>query len=160
MMGGLSADHGRRFQRMIDDLVVQAEADGAVLCDEMGHHLAQTSFEGIEDVQGLTAVAAGTISATKELARLLGERCFEAVFHRGATRSLYFQSLPGGAFLAVVFSRRTTAGIVKHYIDRLTDELAPLLRDALAVASVVPSIHGTPLEMQISDPFLSPKETL
>ena len=153
MVGGLSADHGRQLKKLVEDLVVQTEADGALVSDEMGNVLAQSEVDGVEDVQGLSAVSAGTISATKELAKLVGEESFDAIFHRGRQRGLYVQSLPCRYFLLVVFGRRTTPGIVKHYVDRMCGELAPLLQD-VANAPLLSGAGAGHLELAHDEPFL------
>jgi predicted regulator of Ras-like GTPase activity (Roadblock/LC7/MglB family) len=104
----------RKFQHILRNLVEHAEADGCVLCGEVGHVIAQYGTTGT-DSEIISALGAGVFSASRELARLLGEDKFSAVVHQGEKKSVYIGSVNAEVLLVVAFSIEASLGLVKLY---------------------------------------------
>lgn len=110
----LSRSDERKFQHILRDLVEHAEADGCVLCGEVGHVIAQHGVGGA-DSELISALGAGVFSASRELARLLGEDKFSAVVHQGEKKSIYIGAVNTEVLLVVTFSIEASMGLVKLY---------------------------------------------
>jgi predicted regulator of Ras-like GTPase activity (Roadblock/LC7/MglB family) len=128
MAFGLSAEQGRVLNVAIADFVVQADAAEALLTDNTGNVLAQRSDRDAGTVQTIAALCSGAFCATKELAKLVGERTFLSISHQGEEKCIYVRSLADQFLLLVLFGRGTTEGLVKLYVRHLAETLEPLLR--------------------------------
>lgn len=142
-MIGLSLDveQARALNRIVTDLLVQAEASVVLLTDIGGNVLAQEPQRTDPQLQTMAALAAGAFSATRELARLTGETAFRSVSHEGEKTSLFVQSLTDDFLLVIVFQRTTTLGLVKLYGRQAATDLSPLLGD-LRHQSPAPTRYG------------------
>jgi predicted regulator of Ras-like GTPase activity (Roadblock/LC7/MglB family) len=144
---GLSIEQGRLLTRAISDLLVQSEAQGAVLCDDIGNVLAQAAMGEGDTVQTIAALGAGAFVATRELAALIGEPAFQSICHQGAAASIYVRSVASGFLLFVIFTHSTTAGLVRLYVDRLSEELMPTLQQVARQTSVGAGGAGVTFEL-------------
>ncbi|MCE9614394.1 MAG: roadblock/LC7 domain-containing protein [Lentisphaerae bacterium] len=137
-MTGLTLDieQARALNRVVTDLLVQAEASVVLLTDIGGNVLAQAPQRNDPHLQTMAALAAGAFSATRELARLTGETAFRSVSHEGEQTSLFVQSLNEDFLLVIVFQRTTTLGLVKLYGRQAATDLAPMLGEVRHQAPV------------------------
>lgn len=129
MVTVITVEQSRVLSKAISDLIVQAEASEAYLADEDGNVIAQTSSHDSASVQSIAALSAGSFSATRQLAGLLGESMFQSVFHQGHNTNLYMQSIASQFLILVVFARNTTVGLVKLYVKKMIEDLEPLLQE-------------------------------
>lgn len=113
---------------VLTDLAAQAEAEAVFLGDAGGNILACISPPGSETVQTIAALAAGSFSATRELAHMIGETSFSSIYHKGENSSIYIQTIEGAFLLLVIFGKGTAVGLVKLYVDKASQELAPFLQ--------------------------------
>ena len=88
------------------------------------------------DLDTISALVAGSSAATKEMARLLGEEEFTAMFHQGERDNIQLSLVGDRALLTILFDDRTAVGMVHLYAGRTADQLAGIYRDALARAPV------------------------
>jgi predicted regulator of Ras-like GTPase activity (Roadblock/LC7/MglB family) len=117
----------RLMTSVLTDLAAQAEAEAVFLGDAGGNILACISPPGSEAVQTIAALAAGSFSATKELARMIGETSFSSIYHKGENSSIYIQTVAGAFLLLIIFGKGTAVGLVKLYVDKASQELEPFL---------------------------------
>jgi len=132
MAVGLSVDQGRLLNGAVSDLIVKAEAEGAILCDDAGNVLAQAAMGQASHVQTIAALGAGSFAATRELAAMIGEKSFQSIHHQGEKANIYVRSVASVFFILVVFEKKTTAGLVKLYVERMSEEIRPTLRQVAA----------------------------
>ena len=109
-------------RKILQDLLVRAEADGCVVCDCGGYVLAQEG-RGAQDPLLLSALGAGVFGASRELARLLGEDEFSAVFHQGERKSIFIRAVDTDILLVIIFSNSASVGLVKFYAAPAASEL-------------------------------------
>ena len=121
MTGVLTAEQGRQLTQAVSDLLVQAEATAVLLADVGGNIIAQ--FPVQNENETIAALAAGSFSATRELASLSGESSFNSIIHEGRDTSIYLQSISGQYILLVIFQKTTTTGLVKLYTQKMAKEL-------------------------------------
>jgi predicted regulator of Ras-like GTPase activity (Roadblock/LC7/MglB family) len=128
----ISLEQSRALETALGDLVFEAEAAAAVLSDQGGNVLANTRGPEGFGLDTLSALAAGSYAATRELARQLGESEFQSVYHHGENTSIYIQGVASACLLTVIFDNQTTTvGLVKLYSGKLLQQMAPLLADLL-----------------------------
>ncbi|MBS1241377.1 MAG: hypothetical protein H6R40_804, partial [Gemmatimonadetes bacterium] len=64
-----------------------------------------------------------------QLARMLGEVEFGALFHQGERESLYLADVARRVILVVLFDNRTTLGLVKLRVRRAIQDLDALFQE-------------------------------
>ncbi|MBP7276334.1 MAG: roadblock/LC7 domain-containing protein [Kiritimatiellae bacterium] len=112
-MAFMEEDVGR-LGRILRDLLRQSGAEGGVVCDSGGYVLAKEGPSS-QDPLLVSALGAGVFGASRELARLLGEDEFSAVFHQGEKRSIFIRSVNSEVLLVVIFSMSASIGLVRLY---------------------------------------------
>jgi predicted regulator of Ras-like GTPase activity (Roadblock/LC7/MglB family) len=117
----LTVEQGRQLTQAVSDLLVQAEASAALLADVGGNIIAQSPTRAENET--IAALAAGSFSATRELAALSGEPSFHSIIHEGHGTSIYLQSVAENYILLVIFQKTTTTGLVKLYTQKTAREL-------------------------------------
>ena len=65
------------------------------------------------DATAFASLTAADFSANDQLARMLGESEFGALFHQGERESMYLADIARRVILVVLFDNRTTLGLVK-----------------------------------------------
>lgn len=124
----LNENMDNELRRILSDLLVRSEADDSLLCDSGGYVLA-TEGSGTQDPFQMAALGAGVFGASRELARLLGEKEFNAVLHQGAHKNIFIRAVHADALLVVIFSRHASVGLVKLYVEPAVQEMRGLLMD-------------------------------
>jgi predicted regulator of Ras-like GTPase activity (Roadblock/LC7/MglB family) len=127
-ISALGPDDLRRVERLLDAFVHEAGARCALLLDRRGRPLTAAGDTDDLDEISFASLAAADFEASDQLAGLLGEQEFNALYHQGVQGSMYLSDIGGAAILAAVFDGRTTLGMVRLK----TREVVPLLRSLLA----------------------------
>jgi hypothetical protein len=110
--------------------VGESSARIALLMTGSGQVVAQHGFTRSLDVMSASALGAGIVASTRELARELGTGSFGAVVHQGKQQGFFLApfDLPEGPWIAlVVFGPDTSLGVVQLFFGRL---VADLIRSA------------------------------
>ena len=79
----------------------------------------------------ISALVAGSFAATKEMARLLGEEEFTAMFHQGERDNIQLSLVGDRTLLTILFDDRTTVGMVRLYASETAKKLADVYREAM-----------------------------
>ena len=102
-----------RIGALLNGLLREANARTALLVDRTGHMVATAGEEPRFDPVAFASLTAADFSANDQLARMLGENEFGALFHQGDRDSLYLADVARRVILVVLFDNRTTLGLVK-----------------------------------------------
>ena len=78
----------------------------------------------------ISALVAGSFAATKEMARLLGEEEFTALYHQGTRDNIQLSLVGDRTLLTILFDDRTTVGMVRLYANETAKKLSDVYRDA------------------------------
>ena len=132
----LNGQNMTQLRRILSDLIEKTEAEGCVLCDGGGHVLIQEG-RGTKDPMLLAALGAGIFAGSKELARILGENEFSAVFHQGNRKSIFIRAVDGDVLLVVIFSCQESVGLVKLYALPAAARLRAIFNDIYELGDVV-----------------------
>lgn len=126
----LSVEQHQALQKALVQLSTDMEAQGLILSDYGGNILAEVLPEGLQDIETLAALAAGSFVATRELARLIGEKEFRWVFHMGHKTSIYIQCIATHYLVFAILGNRTTQGLAKLYVEKTSAHLERILLKA------------------------------
>ena len=94
-----------------------------VLIDKSGQYIASSGTVADLDLTSLASLTAGNMAATSGLAELIGEADFPNVFHEGQRESMHLSLVGDRAILVVVFDRRTSLGLVRLRVKKMTDAM-------------------------------------
>ena len=103
------------LKKDLDVFLENSEARSALLCDSGGNIIVQTGKEVSASPDQVSALTAATFAATKELASMVGEKEFRAIFHQGASTSLFISGVCDDVLLLAMFSEETNPGLVRMY---------------------------------------------
>jgi len=111
---------------LLNGLLREANARTALLVDRTGQMLATAGEEPRFDPVAFASLTAADFSANDQLARMLGENEFAALFHQGEKDSLYLADVARRVILVVLFDNRTTLGLVKLRVRNVQEELSAI----------------------------------
>jgi predicted regulator of Ras-like GTPase activity (Roadblock/LC7/MglB family) len=148
----INEDQARICSSALSDLAVQSEANSVLLTDIGGNILASVAKARDGSITTVGALAAGSFAATREMAAIIGEPSFHAIYHQGENTSIYMQGATAQFLIVVIFDRNTTAGLVKLYVGRTIQELRPLLEkvEGQSVAAAQSPSRPERFEMDLS----------
>ena len=116
-------EDARRIRALLAGFLQEAGARTALLVDRAGQMLASAGEPPTFDHVAFASLTAADFSANDQLARMLGEPEFGALFHQGEKESLYLADMARRVILVVLFDNRTTLGLVKLRVQRTLLEL-------------------------------------
>lgn len=143
-----------RINESLQGFLRDAQGKCVILVDRDGQLLAKQGFTQNLDTMALSALAAGAIASTQEIARLLGEPEFSVLFNQGRHDHIHFALVGQRAILMSVFDDRTTIGLIRLVASRTVETLAGLLDapappplgfavdDRVAVAAQLDNVMG------------------
>lgn len=121
-----------RIRRILIELLQRSESDGCVVCDSGGYVIAQEGA-GASDPLLISALGAGVFAASRELARVLGEDEFSAVFHQGERRSIFIRAVNSEVLLVIIFSKTANVGLVRLYATPAANQMRTVFDEIAAV---------------------------
>ena len=129
-----------KFDLILTEFLRRSGARCSLLVDKEGHLITQVGENFEFDADSVSALVAGSFAATKEMARLLGEREFSALFHQGERDNIQLALVADRAILTVMFDDSTTLGMVRLYVTeatrRLTEAFEQVGEGAVADAEI------------------------
>jgi predicted regulator of Ras-like GTPase activity (Roadblock/LC7/MglB family) len=123
-----------------DDLVVYEEEFGKLngelqrlqklanaalvfLVDKNGQLIAVTGETQNMDTTSLASLTAGNIAATGGMAKLLGEKEFNVLFHEGEKDNIHISLVGHRVILVVIFDHRSSIGLVRLRVKKASESL-------------------------------------
>lgn len=113
---------------IIDAFLKQSAAKCALLIDKDGHMVTGRGATQKIDVDTISALVAGSFAATREMAKLLGEEEFSALFHQGKSDNIQLSLVGDRALFTAIFDEQTTVGMVRLYANEAAKRMAAIFR--------------------------------
>ncbi len=125
MSGELSTK--RDTKTPLTKLVADTEALTALLITKQGTVISEAGRTEFLNTTAMAALVAGMFSATREVARLVGEKQFSILLQQGETRHIHISLVTDSAMMVVVFEDHRRIGRVRYAAKRVGEELARIL---------------------------------
>jgi len=109
------------------DLVNASGALTALLISKEGHALAEAGDTSYLNTTAMAALIAGMFSATREVARMVGEQQFSILLQQGESRHIHISLVTDSFMMVVVFEDYQRIGRVRHEARKTGDKLLQLL---------------------------------
>jgi predicted regulator of Ras-like GTPase activity (Roadblock/LC7/MglB family) len=119
-----------KIDKLLAEFLRLSGAKCALLIDKEGHLVTKRGELRTIDIDTISALVAGSFAATKEMARLLGEEEFTAMFHQGERDNIQLSLVGDRTLLTILFDDRTTVGMVRLYATETAKKLADIHREA------------------------------
>ncbi|MCB9882468.1 MAG: roadblock/LC7 domain-containing protein [Planctomycetes bacterium] len=119
-----------RIDRILGEFLKMSGAKCALLVDREGHLVARQGETLTVDMDTISALVAGSFAATREMARLLGEEEFTAMYHQGRRDNIQMSLVGDRTLLTVLFDDRTTLGMVRLYASEAAKRLTQVFEEA------------------------------
>lgn len=129
-IGMLSVDDQVAIENLLKEFLGKSEAQWTAVVDKGGNLFAEMGDIGTLDISILSALAAGSFAATRELAKRLGEQEFMALYHEGSHISILMTALDFDCLLLTIFTEKTNIGLVRFYAQQTTGGLNAALSNA------------------------------
>ncbi len=128
-------DYGAITQSL-QRFLYESNARCALLVDRTGQLVTTVGESPNFDPTAFATLTAADFSANDQLARLIGERDFNTLFHQGERESMYLADVARRVILVVLFDNRTTLGLVRLKMKGAVDDLTRLFEQVF--------LRGTP----------------
>lgn len=120
-----------KIDKLLAEFLRLSGAKCALLIDKEGHLVTKRGELHTIDIDTISALVAGSFAATKEMARLLGEEEFTAMFHQGERDNIQLSLVGDRTLLTILFDDRTTVGMVRLYASETAKKLADIYAAAM-----------------------------
>ena len=120
----------RRLEKIMEEFLKLSQAKCVFLVDKEGHMITRVGGDIDFNQDTISALVAGSFAATKEMARLLGEREFSALYHQGENDNIQLSLVGDRTILTVIFDDSTTLGMVRLYVSETVKKLNQVFEDA------------------------------
>ncbi len=152
----LTVESAERLLKALEEYLDHSEASYALIIDRGGAILSQLGeIPPSVDVTTLSALAAGSFAATRELALRVGEAEFSALHQQGKNSQRLICSIQDEAMLLTVFGPKTTLGLVRFYSARAVKQITTVLERARG-ESRIPIDLGHEVTSGLQDVFHEP----
>src|SRR5437667_11784902 len=125
-------DDARAIQVILSGFLGESNARTALIVDRTGQMVAPVGETPQFDPTAFASLTAADFSANDQLARMLGEPEFGALFHQGERESMYLADVARRVILVVLFDNRTTLGLVKLRVKGVVEALSALFTEMFA----------------------------
>lgn len=109
------------------EVVNSSGAMTAMLVTKEGVAIAIAGSTSSLNTAAMAALVAGMYSATREVARMVGEKQFSILLQQGETRHLHVSLVTDVVMMVVIFEDYTRIGRVRYAVRKASDELTPYL---------------------------------
>jgi len=124
----LSVEQAEAIDRCLDKIADRSGACCIILADVTGQLIAERGQTSSMNTQVLSALAAGELVATHELARLVGEQArFKLLLNEGESQNVYLSDVGEQLIVIIVFDNKTPIGLVRLVLKQAVEELMPIL---------------------------------
>lgn len=116
----------KEIVKEVERLCRDSNSKVVFLVDKNGQLIASAGEDKDMDTTSLASLTAGNIAATGGLAKLLGEKEFSILFHEGEKDHLHISLVGDRVILVVIFDNRTSMGLVRLRVKRVSENLAKI----------------------------------
>lgn len=110
-------------QTELYDLVNASGALTALLISKEGHAIAEAGDTSYLNTTAMAALVAGMFSATREVARMVGEQQFSILLQQGENRHIHISLVTDSVMMVIVFEDYQRIGRVRHEARKAGDKI-------------------------------------
>lgn len=111
-------------RNVLIEVVESSGAMTAMLITKEGVAVATAGNTAALNIAALAALVAGMYSATREVARMVGEKQFSILLQQGETRHLHISLVTDVILMVVIFEDYTRIGRVRYAVRKASEDLS------------------------------------
>lgn len=115
------------FEEVLSKLLLESKALTSMFITKQGTVVADAGETSSLNSTAMAALVAGMFSATREVARLVGENQFSILLQQGERRHIHISLVSEEMMLVIVFEDHNRIGIVRHAARKAAEQLETLL---------------------------------
>lgn len=114
-------------QAELYDLVNASGALTALLISKEGHAMAEAGDTSYLNTTAMAALVAGMFSATREVARMVGEQQFSILLQQGESRHIHISLVTDSVMMVIIFEDYQRIGRVRHEARKAGEKIIRVL---------------------------------
>jgi predicted regulator of Ras-like GTPase activity (Roadblock/LC7/MglB family) len=118
----VDTDHGD-LKCILSEMITKSNALTALVVSKEGIAIAEAGDTSYLNVTALSALIAGMFSATREVARLVGEQQFSILLQQGEKRHIHISLILDAQMLVIVFEDYRRIGLVRHEARQAAEKI-------------------------------------
>jgi predicted regulator of Ras-like GTPase activity (Roadblock/LC7/MglB family) len=118
------------FEKILAEMIDKSGALSGLLITKDGIAVAQAGDTSYFNTDALSALVAGMFSATREVARMVGEDQFSMLLQQGENRHIHISLIQDTRMMVIIFEGYERIGFVRHEARRAGTQLAKLVEKA------------------------------
>jgi len=125
----ITAQAQEKAGNLLINSLIKAGVRTALLIDSAGNVLANCGHEQQHidiDAISLAALAAASLAATTQIAKLIGEDDFSLLFHKGKHGNIHFGRIGQELILITIFGDDVSLGLVRCRVSELAESIAEI----------------------------------
>jgi predicted regulator of Ras-like GTPase activity (Roadblock/LC7/MglB family) len=115
---------GGDLKPILSEMISKSNALTALVVSKEGISIAESGDTSYLNTTALAALVAGMFSATREVARLVGEQQFSILLQQGEKRHIHISLILDAHMLVVVFEDYRRIGLVRHEARQAAEKIA------------------------------------
>lgn len=112
---------------LLRNVVSSSEAITALLITKEGTGIAEAGDISYLNTTAMAALVAGMFSATREVARMVGEKQFSILLQQGEKRHIHISLIPDSVMMVIIFENYHRIGLVRHEANKASKKIAEVL---------------------------------
>lgn len=116
------------LNELLGNLVSRSEAITALLISRGGVCISQAGITASFNTTALAALVAGMFAATREVAKIIGEKQFSILLQQGEKRHIHISLIGDRNMMVVVFEDIKRIGRVRHEARSISSDLVEILQ--------------------------------
>src|SRR5215216_6229335 len=125
-------EDAKSIHAILVEFLRESGARTALIVDRSGQMITTAGEPPTFDPTAFASLTAADFSANDQLAKMIGEPEFGALFHQGEKESMYLADIARRVILVVLFDNRTTLGLVKLKMRQTVIELTQLFEQVFS----------------------------
>ncbi len=113
---------------ILSELVENSGALTAMLIAKEGVSIDEAGDTSYLNVTAMAALVAGMFSATREVARLVGEEKFSILLQQGETRHIHISLIDDSTMMVIIFEDYHRIGMVRHEARKAAEAISAILK--------------------------------
>jgi predicted regulator of Ras-like GTPase activity (Roadblock/LC7/MglB family) len=108
---------------VLTSYLINAGVDCCLLIDRSGNLLISRGDPIAMDTSALAALTAANFGATEEIARLIGEKDFSLLFHKGERENIHFSKIGEQLILITLFGHNLSLGLIRLRVEEAANAI-------------------------------------
>jgi predicted regulator of Ras-like GTPase activity (Roadblock/LC7/MglB family) len=123
----LSKESINKLEQTLNKELLENGVDHAFIVDSSGNLITEGGKFPPDDIMPLAALLSANFAATERIAKIIGEKDFTLLFHKGSKFNIHFGRINKDFILVTLFGNEVSLGLVRLGSSRAIEQMLPIL---------------------------------